>query len=32
MLQLSASLAGQAPVSLGDAIAGIDDRSVRLSR
>jgi hypothetical protein len=30
MLQLAASLAGQAPVILGDAITGIDDRNTRL--
>ncbi len=30
MLRLAASLAGQAPVSLGDAITGIDDRNVGL--
>jgi hypothetical protein len=30
MLRLAASLAGQAPVSLGEAITGIDDRSVGL--
>jgi hypothetical protein len=30
MLQLAASLAGQAPVILGDTITGLDDRNVRL--
>jgi hypothetical protein len=30
MLRLAASLAGQAPVSLGEAITGIDDRNVGL--
>jgi hypothetical protein len=30
MLQLAASLADQAPVSLGDAVTGIDDRNVSL--
>ena len=30
MLRLAASLADQAPVSLGDAITGIDDRNVGL--
>jgi hypothetical protein len=30
ILLLSASLAGQAPVTLGDAITGIDDRNVGL--
>lgn len=30
MLRLAASLAGQAPVNLGEAIPGIDDRNVRL--
>ncbi len=30
MLRLAASLAGQAPVSLGDAITGIDDRNAGL--
>jgi hypothetical protein len=30
MLHLAASLADQAPVSLGDAVTGIDDRNVAL--
>ena len=30
MLRLAASLAGQAPVILGDAITGIDDRNTGL--
>ena len=30
MLRLAASLADQAPVTLGDAITGIDDRDVGL--
>jgi hypothetical protein len=30
MLRLAASLAGQAPVSLGEAITGIDERNVSL--
>ena len=30
MLRLAASLAGQAPVSLGEAITGIDERNVGL--
>jgi len=30
MLTLASSLAGQAPVNLGDAITGIDDRNVGL--
>ena len=30
MLRLAASLADQAPVSLGEAITGIDDRNVGL--
>ena len=30
MLRLAASLADQAPVSLGDAITGIDERNVGL--
>ena len=30
MLTLASSLAGQAPVILGDAITGIDDRNVGL--
>jgi hypothetical protein len=30
MLRLAASLAGQAPVTLGDAVTGIDDRNVAL--
>jgi hypothetical protein len=30
MLRLAASLAGQAPICLGDAVTGIDDRNVGL--
>jgi len=30
MLHLAASLADRAPVSLGEAVAGIDDRNVGL--
>ena len=30
MLQLAASLAGHAPVVLGDAVTGLDDRSARM--
>ena len=32
MLRLAASLAGQAPVILGDAVTGIDERNVRILR
>jgi hypothetical protein len=30
MLRLAASLADQAPVSLGDAVTGIDERNIGL--
>ena len=30
MLQLAASLAGQAPVVLGDAVTGLDDRNIQM--
>jgi hypothetical protein len=30
MLQLAASLAGQAPVILGDAVTGLDDRNIQV--
>jgi len=30
LLQLAASLAGQAPVILGDAVTGLDDRNVEM--
>ncbi|MGH3194065.1 MAG: hypothetical protein ACRDPY_35245 [Streptosporangiaceae bacterium] len=29
LLQLAASLAGQAPVVLGDAVTGLDDRNIQ---
>jgi hypothetical protein len=30
LLQLAASLAGQAPVVLGDAVTGLDDRNIQV--
>jgi hypothetical protein len=30
LLQLAASLAGQAPVILGDAVTGLDDRNIQM--